>query len=308
MSFLKSFITKPNFANKIIVRNFNLVPSPIIRNSSKITKNTRVSGILSRYLATGLSSEHEVWKLGRLNHVAIAVPNLTKAIDFYRNILGAHEVSDAMFGNTKIELIHPYGDKSPIKNFLENNKMGGIHHICIEVDNIKVSVKDLTSKKVRVLDPEPKIGAHGNPVVFLHPQDCGGVLVELEEEHEVWKLGRLNHVAIAVPNLTKAIDFYRNILGAHEVSDAMPQTEYGVIYGLVTPKLIHPYGDKSPIKIFLKKIKWVEFITFVLKWVDNIKVSVKDLTSKKVRVLDPEPKIGAHDNLVFLHSKIVVAF
>ncbi|RHZ79060.1 hypothetical protein Glove_152g74 [Diversispora epigaea] len=196
MSFLKSFITKPNFVNNIIVKNFNLVSSPLtIRNSSKITKITRAPGILSRNLtSTGLSSEHEVWKLGRLNHVAIAVPNLTKAIDFYKNILGAHEVSDAMpqpehgvytvfvqFGNTKIELIHPYGDRSPIKHFLEKNKMGGIHHICIEVDNINAAVKDLTSRKIRVLDPEPKIGAHGNPVVFLHPQDCGGVLVELEE-------------------------------------------------------------------------------------------------------------------------------
>lgn len=84
-------------------------------------------------------------------------------------------------GNTKIELLHPYGEKSPIKNFLEKNKNGGIHHICIEVNNISNAVKDLLDKGIRPLDPEPKIGAHGNPVVFLHPKDCGGVLVELEQ-------------------------------------------------------------------------------------------------------------------------------
>ncbi|CAG8647767.1 7057_t:CDS:2, partial [Dentiscutata heterogama] len=136
----------------------------------------------------------ESWKLGHLNHVAIAVPDLKKASEFYKNILGAKEVSEAVpqpehgvytvfvnLGNTKIELLHPYGDKSPIQNFLDKNKNGGIHHVCIEVDDVKIAIKDITSKGIRVLDPEPKIGAHGNPVVFLHPKDCNGVLVELEE-------------------------------------------------------------------------------------------------------------------------------
>ncbi|CAG8709854.1 29113_t:CDS:2, partial [Gigaspora margarita] len=122
------------------------------------------------------------WKLGRLNHVAIAVPDLKKASDFYKNILehGVYTVF-VNLDNTKIELLHPYGDKSPIQNFLDKNKNGGIHHVCIEVDDVKTAIKDITSKGIRVLDPEPKIGAHGNPVVFLHPKDCCGVLVELEE-------------------------------------------------------------------------------------------------------------------------------
>ena len=110
-------------------------------------------------------------------------------------------------GNTKIELLHPLGEKSPIQvkqaresivsetsgqlrvlmrsfvqNFLDKNKDGGIHHICIEVDDINVAVDSLRAGgKIRVLDPKPKIGAHGKPVIFLHPKDCGGVLVELEQ-------------------------------------------------------------------------------------------------------------------------------
>ncbi|CAG8789096.1 15745_t:CDS:2, partial [Gigaspora rosea] len=124
----------------------------------------------------------ESWKLGRLNHVAIAVPDLKKASEFYKNILehGVYTVF-VNLDDTKIELLHPYGDKSPIQNFLDKNKNGGIHHVCIEVDDVKTAIKDITSKGIRVLDPEPKIGAHGNPVVFLHPKDCCGVLVELEE-------------------------------------------------------------------------------------------------------------------------------
>ncbi|CAG8537441.1 6925_t:CDS:2 [Funneliformis mosseae] len=143
---------------------------------------------------SGISKDHPLWKLGNLNHVAIAVPNLDNAVNFYKNILGVEQVSEAVpqpehgvytvfvnLGNTKIELLHPYGEKSPIKNFLEKNKNGGIHHVCIEVNDVSKAVKDLLDKGVRPLDPEPKIGAHGNPVVFLHPKDCGGVLVELEQ-------------------------------------------------------------------------------------------------------------------------------
>ncbi|XP_065944484.1 methylmalonyl-CoA epimerase, mitochondrial isoform X3 [Magallana gigas] len=84
-------------------------------------------------------------------------------------------------GETKIELLNPLGDKSPIQNFLDKNKSGGMHHICIEVDNINEAMKDLKSKGIRLLSEESKIGAHGKPVVFLHPKDCNGVLVELEQ-------------------------------------------------------------------------------------------------------------------------------
>ncbi|KAJ1983562.1 hypothetical protein H4R33_004700 [Dimargaris cristalligena] len=134
-----------------------------------------------------------LWKLGRLNHVAIAVPEIDQSAAFYRDIMGA-DVSEKValpehgvytvfvnLGNTKLELLHPYGDSSPIANFLGKNKQGGIHHICIEVDNIKAAIKELSARKIRPLSPEPKIGAHNKPVVFLHPKDCGGVLVELEE-------------------------------------------------------------------------------------------------------------------------------
>lgn len=134
-----------------------------------------------------------VWNLGRLNHVAVAVPDLEKAIAFYKNVLGA-QVSDVVplpehgvsvvfvnLGNTKMELLHPLGSNSPIAGFLKKNEAGGMHHICIEVDDINKAVMDLKSKKVRSLSEGAKIGAHGKPVIFLHPKDCGGVLVELEQ-------------------------------------------------------------------------------------------------------------------------------
>ncbi|XP_062845860.1 methylmalonyl-CoA epimerase, mitochondrial [Trichomycterus rosablanca] len=134
-----------------------------------------------------------LWKLGKLNHVAIAVPDLKKATAFYRDVLGA-QVSDTVplpehgvytvfveLGNTKLELLHPLGEKSPIAGFLEKNKAGGMHHICIEVDDINLAIADLKEKKIRLLSPEPRIGAHGKPVMFLHPKDCDGVLVELEQ-------------------------------------------------------------------------------------------------------------------------------
>jgi methylmalonyl-CoA/ethylmalonyl-CoA epimerase len=84
-------------------------------------------------------------------------------------------------GNTKLELLHPLGEQSPIANFLERNKEGGIHHVCIEVANIREAIRSLKEARIRPLTPEPKIGAHGKPVVFLHPKDCNGVLVELEQ-------------------------------------------------------------------------------------------------------------------------------
>ncbi|CAM5087348.1 methylmalonyl-CoA epimerase, mitochondrial [Chelonia mydas] len=134
-----------------------------------------------------------LWKLGRLNHVAIAVPDLEKAQSFYKSVLGA-QVSETVplpehgvytvfveLGNTKLELLHPLGEKSPISGFLQKNKAGGMHHICIEVDDIKAAMAELKEKKIRILSEEPKIGAHGKPVIFLHPKDCDGVLVELEQ-------------------------------------------------------------------------------------------------------------------------------
>lgn len=132
--------------------------------------------------------------IGRLNHVAIAVPSLEEAAKVYRNTLGAkvsgivaepdHGVSTIFIElpNTKIELLEPYGDDSPIVAFLEKNKSGGIHHICYEVDDIKIARDKLLADGLRILgDGEPKIGAHGKPVLFLHPKDFNGTLVELEQ-------------------------------------------------------------------------------------------------------------------------------
>jgi len=136
---------------------------------------------------------NSLWKLGRLNHVAIATPDLTKSVTLYRDVMGAsvsepedlpeHGVTVVFVNldNTKIELLYPFGEKSPIAGFLEKNANGGIHHVCIEVNDINEAVKDLKAKKIRCLSPEPRIGAHGKPVMFLHPKDCAGVLVELEQ-------------------------------------------------------------------------------------------------------------------------------
>ena len=132
--------------------------------------------------------------IGRLNHVAIAVPDIEAATAHYRDVLGAkigetqtleeHGVTVVFIElpNTKVELITPFGDNSPIANFLEKSPTGGIHHMCYEVADIHASKTQLEEKGMRVLgDGEPKIGAHGNPVLFLHPKDMNGVLVELEE-------------------------------------------------------------------------------------------------------------------------------
>jgi methylmalonyl-CoA/ethylmalonyl-CoA epimerase len=132
--------------------------------------------------------------IGRLNHVAIAVPDLEAACAVYRNVLGA-KLSDAVpqpdhgvttvfveLPNTKIEFLEPLGDDSPIAKFLERNPAGGIHHICYEVEDIKAAAHALIEKGARILgDGEPKIGAHGNPVLFLHPKDFCGTLTELEQ-------------------------------------------------------------------------------------------------------------------------------
>jgi methylmalonyl-CoA/ethylmalonyl-CoA epimerase len=132
--------------------------------------------------------------IGRLNHVAIAVPDLAAAMNQYRDTLGAtvgapqdepdHGVTVVFIElpNTKIELLYPLGDASPIKGFLEKNPAGGIHHICYEVPDILAARDRLKAQGARVLGSgEPKIGAHGKPVLFLHPKDFNGCLVELEQ-------------------------------------------------------------------------------------------------------------------------------
>lgn len=132
--------------------------------------------------------------IGRLNHVAIAVPDLDAAAAQYRGMLGAkvgapqdepdHGVTVIFIElpNTKIELLYPLGENSPINGFLEKNPSGGIHHICYEVDDILAARAHLLAEGARVLGgAEPKIGAHGKPVLFLHPKDFNGTLIELEQ-------------------------------------------------------------------------------------------------------------------------------
>ena len=132
--------------------------------------------------------------IGRLNHVAIAVTDLAAAAALYRNMLGA-QVSDPVpqpehgvttvfveLPNTKVELIAPLGSQSPLAGFLERNPFGGIHHICYEVADVRAASRDLSARGARVLGGgEPKIGAHGKPVIFVHPKDFLGTLIELEQ-------------------------------------------------------------------------------------------------------------------------------
>jgi methylmalonyl-CoA/ethylmalonyl-CoA epimerase len=132
--------------------------------------------------------------IGKLNHVAIAVPDLEEAARTYRDMLGArvsspqplpdHGVTVVFveLPNTKIELLHPLGPNSPIAKFLERNPDGGVHHLCYEVDDIIAAGDRLKAKGARVLgDGRPKIGAHGKPVLFLHPKDFAGALIEIEQ-------------------------------------------------------------------------------------------------------------------------------
>lgn len=133
--------------------------------------------------------------IGRLNHIAIAVPDLERAAKKYRDLLGAsvsapqalpeHGVRVVFVetGNTKVELLEPLGPGSPIAGFLEKNPDGGMHHMCFEVPDLAAAARRLVAKGARVLgDGKPKIGAHGLPVLFLHPKDFDGVLIELESE------------------------------------------------------------------------------------------------------------------------------
>ena len=132
--------------------------------------------------------------IGRLNHVAIVVPDLAAAAGLYEESLGAtvsepvplpdHGVTTVFveLANSKIELLHPLGENSPVGNFLANNPSGGMHHVCYEVMDIHAAIEHLETQGARVLgDGRPRTGAHGLPVVFLHPKDFCGTLIELEE-------------------------------------------------------------------------------------------------------------------------------
>ena len=134
--------------------------------------------------------------IGPLNHVGVAVPDIEKALSFYKDVLGATDCTEPeilapqgvryAFVNLpsgQVELIEPYGDTSPIIKFLEKKPKGGQHHICFEVEDIHAAKALMEERGMRVLG-EPRIGAHGTPVVFLHPGDSGGVLIELMESYK----------------------------------------------------------------------------------------------------------------------------
>ena len=132
--------------------------------------------------------------IGKLNHIAIATPSLDNATKTYKDMLGV-KISDPVdqidhgvkvvfieLPNTKIELLEPLGENSPIENFLDKNKKGGVHHICFEVEDIHSAIMNLKRDGATILgDGNAKIGAHGKPVIFLHPKDFNGALIELEE-------------------------------------------------------------------------------------------------------------------------------
>ena len=131
--------------------------------------------------------------LGRLNHVGVATPSIEKSVELYRTMLGATRIGDPFdlpaqgvrvcfvdTPNSQIELIEPLGPDSPIAKFLEKNPAGGQHHVCFEVPEINAARAELEAKGARVLG-EPRIGAHGTPVFFVHPKDMGGMLVEIME-------------------------------------------------------------------------------------------------------------------------------
>ena len=131
--------------------------------------------------------------LGRLNHVGVATASIEQSIALYRDLLGATHIGEPFdlppqkvrvcfvdLPNSQIELLEPLGEDSPIAKFLEKNPAGGQHHLCFEVPDIHAAAAEMTAKGAKVLG-EPRIGAHGTPVIFLHPKDTGGVLVELME-------------------------------------------------------------------------------------------------------------------------------
>ena len=132
--------------------------------------------------------------IGKLNHIAIATPSLDEAVKTYKDMMGV-KISDPVdhidhgvkvvfieLPNTKIELLEPLGENSPIEKFLDKNKKGGVHHICFEVEDIDSAIMRLKRDGAAILgDGKAKIGAHGKPVIFLHPKDFNGTLIELEE-------------------------------------------------------------------------------------------------------------------------------
>ena len=133
--------------------------------------------------------------IGRLNHIGVATPSIDESVKLYRDILGATKITEKWsmpeqgvwvcfvdLPNTQIELIEPYGEDSPIHGFLAKNPKGGQHHVCFEVADIHDAIAQMRAKGVTILGTgEPRIGAHGTPVVFLHPKEMGGVLIELME-------------------------------------------------------------------------------------------------------------------------------
>ncbi len=134
--------------------------------------------------------------IGRLNHVGVATPSIDDSVKLYRDVLGATEIGEKFalpeqgvwvcfvnVENSQIELIEPYDETSPIAGFLKNNPAGGQHHVCYEVEDIHVARDEMLARGVRVLG-EPRIGAHGTLIIFLHPKDMGGVLIELMETHK----------------------------------------------------------------------------------------------------------------------------
>ena len=133
--------------------------------------------------------------IGKLNHVGVATPSIDEAVKVYRDVLGATDITEKRsmpeqgvtfcfvnLPNSQIELIEPYGENSPIVNFLAKNPAGGQHHICYEVEDIIAARDEMRAKGATILGTgEPRIGAHGTPIIFVHPKNMGGVLVELME-------------------------------------------------------------------------------------------------------------------------------
>jgi methylmalonyl-CoA/ethylmalonyl-CoA epimerase len=135
--------------------------------------------------------------IGRLNHVGVATPSIERSVALYRDLLGATRIQEPFdmpaqkvrvcfvdTPNSQIELLEPLGEDSPIAKFLEKNPAGGQHHVCFEVPEIHAAIAEIAARGARVLG-EPRVGAHGTPVIFVHPKDMGGVLVELMETPKV---------------------------------------------------------------------------------------------------------------------------
>ncbi|KAJ3062146.1 hypothetical protein HDU98_001954 [Podochytrium sp. JEL0797] len=313
---------------------FRTAAAVLSRPASRTLLSTCVQA--RSFVAAPASVNPDVWSLGILNHVAVAVPNLEKATSFYKDVLKGncseqvklpeHGVTTVfvMLGNTKIELLHPLGENSPIAGFLAKNPGGGMHHMCIEVDNVYTAMADLQTKGVRVLSKEPKIGAHGKPVVFLHPKSkmfstAAAILSRpisrtlfqrramATAGTDIWTLGTLKHFGIAVPDLQQAASFYKNTLKG-DCSDQVELPEQGVtavyvMLGNTKIELMHPLGQDSPVEGFLEKHP-IGGLHHICIEVDNVYKAVKDLQAKGVNVLNEEPKMGAHGKLVvFLHPK-----